>query len=223
MSFLNWINDNQGFIMAGLTLIYVLATIRILRANAASVEEMKKTREEENRPYVVAYLEFKTNGAVHFILKNIGKTMALDTKVEVSPRVEMPKSMPLSDSNLLTQPIPNIPPQFEYKAFIGMGWDIKDKETDKYPIFKAKVEYKNSNDKSIVYVEEYIMDLNFESGLLYMREYEVHDLVKSFDKFSKGNQKALNNINKNLANLEEGAKTKFPKGDAKQIPMEDMI
>lgn len=47
--------------------------------------------------------------------------------------------------------------------------------------------------------------------------------MKSFDKFSKGNQKALNNINKNLANLEEGAKTKFPKGDAKQIPMEDMI
>ncbi|MES9666456.1 hypothetical protein [Bacillus nitratireducens] len=223
MDLLKWINANQGAVMAILTLIYVGATIFILRANSASVKEMKKTREEENRPYVVAYLDSKTNGVVNFVLKNIGKTMALDTKVEVSPRIESPEKMPLSDSNLLNKPIPNIPPQYNYKAFLGMSWDIKDKEKDVYPVYKATVTYKGANDEKTIYVEEYIMDLNFESGLLYTREYEVHDLVKSFNEFSKDNNRVLKKINDNVSALGDTQKRHSDQKDVKNMPMEEMI
>ena len=223
MDLLKWINANQGAIMAILTLIYVVATIFILRANSSSVKEMEKTREEENRPYVVAYLDSNTHGVVKFVLKNIGKTMAFDTRVEVSPRIEIPEKMPLSDSNLLNQPIPNIPPQYSYTAYLGMSWDIKDKEKNAYPVYKATVTYKSTNDEKTSYVEEYIMDLNFQSGLLFMREYEVHDLVKSFDTFSKDNKKALEKLNNSLSKLEDTKKSQPLEKDTKHIPMEEMI
>lgn len=52
----NWLNSNQGFAMSILTLVYVVATIVIVIYNRKSIKELQKTREEESRPYIFAYL-----------------------------------------------------------------------------------------------------------------------------------------------------------------------
>jgi len=115
-----WLNENNGLVMSVLTLVYVAATILILKANLKSVKEMKKSREEENRPYVIVYFELKTTGPINLIVKNIGKTIAKDTRIQIDPGLDYPKTKPISQSNLLNKPIPDIPPNYEYKAFVGM-------------------------------------------------------------------------------------------------------
>lgn len=42
MNIVNWCNDNQGFLMAFLTLIYVIATVFILAANSRSTKIMQQ-------------------------------------------------------------------------------------------------------------------------------------------------------------------------------------
>ena len=47
---INWLNSNQGFVMCLLTLVYVLATVVIVIMNKLSINEMRKSRLEDNRP-----------------------------------------------------------------------------------------------------------------------------------------------------------------------------
>ena len=52
-TYIHWLNNNQGFVMCLLTFVYVVATIVIVYYNKKSIKEMIKTREEDNRPYVL--------------------------------------------------------------------------------------------------------------------------------------------------------------------------
>lgn len=198
---MEWINENNGMVMSVLTLVYVAATILILSANLKSVKEMKKSREEENRPYVIVYFESKTTGPTNLIVKNIGKTIAKDTRIQIEPGLDYPKTKPISQSNLLNKPIPDIPPNYEYKAFVGMSWDLKNGDKG-YPVYKAKVTYKGY-DNNLLYDENYIMDLNFQSGLLFLAEKEINDLAKDFSDFKKESKKQLSSISSSLKKISE--------------------
>lgn len=56
MEIIELLDQHNGFVMAILTLVYVVFTVFIFIANNRSVKEMKITREEENRPYIVSYI-----------------------------------------------------------------------------------------------------------------------------------------------------------------------
>lgn len=196
MEIIDWMDTHQGVVMGVLTFVYVVATILILKANYNSVKEMKKSREEENRPYIIVYFESKSNGPVNLIIKNIGKTLAKDTRIQIAPDLEYPDSYPLSKSNLLNKPISDIPPDYEYKAFVGMSWDLKDKH-DVYPIYTANVSYSGVNTKKH-YNEEYILDLNFQNGLLFLRERDIHDIAKDIHDYTKNSKRQLKSIDLSL-------------------------
>ena len=199
MEIIDWLNLHNGFVMSVLTLVYVVATLLILVANHNSVKEMRRTREEDNRPYIIVFLESKKTGPINIVVKNIGKTIAKGTTINITPSLDHPESKPLSESNLLNKPIPDIPPLYEYKAFVGMGWDLKTSDGT-YTVYTADVKYKGSNRK-FFYNEEYILDLNFESGLLFLEEKDMNEFVKEFEKFKKGSTRALSSINTTLQKI----------------------
>ena len=62
---IDWLNDNQGAVMAALTAVYAIATIVIVRSSRSSVEEQRKLRAEQFRPFVIADLE--NDGERHVI------------------------------------------------------------------------------------------------------------------------------------------------------------
>ncbi|MFA6940498.1 MAG: hypothetical protein WCQ54_05870 [Clostridiaceae bacterium] len=82
----NWLNNNQGFAMSVLTLVYVVATIIIVIYNRKSIKELQNTREDESRPYIFAYLH-KDPRDICFSLriKNYGKTGAKIENIEIAP------------------------------------------------------------------------------------------------------------------------------------------
>lgn len=205
MEIIDWMDTHQGMVMGVLTFVYVVATILILKANYNSVKEMKKSREEENRPYIIVYFESKSNGPVNLIVKNIGKTLAKDTRIQIVPDLEYPDSYPLSKSNLLNKPIPDIPPNYEYKAFVGMSWDLKNK-LDVYPVYTANVSYSRVNQKNY-YNEEYILDLNFQSGLLFLKERDINDIAKDIHDYTKNSKRQLKSIDSSLNKIAKANNT----------------
>lgn len=91
---IGWLNSNQGFVMSILTAVYVIATIVIVIYNRKSIKEMQRTREEESRPYVFAYLHKDPRDMCFYLrVKNFGKTGARINSFDISPiqRIEIKK------------------------------------------------------------------------------------------------------------------------------------
>lgn len=191
MGIIEYLDQHNGFIMAILTFVYVVFTILIFRANSKSVKEMKVTREDENRPYIVTYIKSQPKGTVELFIENIGKTVARNIEISITPEFQFPKERPLSKSTLLNNPIPNMPPNYKYSMFVGMYWDFKNEDRT-YPVFEVEVNYEDSNDKS--FTEQFIIDLNVGSDTTHLVEKGIHDLTKEFITFRKNFQKVQGDI-----------------------------
>lgn len=93
MNFIKWLNDNNGFIMALLTFVYVIATILICIFNYKSAKATKEQTKE-------AYKQFIENCRAHIVPKivelegemlclafhNIGKEIATNVTIDVNEK-----------------------------------------------------------------------------------------------------------------------------------------
>ena len=87
---INWLNSNQGFVMCLLTLVYVLATVVIVIMNKMSINEMRKSRLEDNRPYIMANLVKDPRDRCFYVrIKNYGKTGAVITNFNIFPELNL--------------------------------------------------------------------------------------------------------------------------------------
>lgn len=182
MELIIFFNENEGFFMALLTLVYVVFTLLIFISNNRSVKEMKKTREEANRPYIVVYTLSKPKGTVELVIENVGKTIAVNTKIQITPEFNFPKQMPLSKSNVLKRPILSFPPNYKMKYYIGKFSDFKN-DDGTYPIYEVQIVYEDSGKQK--YTDSYSIDFNVDSGTMYLIEKDTHDLTKEFTKFRR--------------------------------------
>jgi hypothetical protein len=86
---IHWLNSNQGFVMSLLTFVYVIATITIVAYNRVTIREVQKTREEESRPYIFAYLNKDPRDSYfHFRIKNYGKRGGEISDLNINPPLE---------------------------------------------------------------------------------------------------------------------------------------
>jgi len=85
-----WLNQNQGFVMSMLTLVYVAATVVIVVMNSNSIKEMRKTREAEGRPYVLINLSKDPRDMCFYLrIKNYGKSGAMIQSMNISPQMKL--------------------------------------------------------------------------------------------------------------------------------------
>ena len=91
--FVSYLNANQGFVMAALTFVYVVATIVIVYFNKKTIDEMKEEREAESRPYLFAHLAFIPGETkrCQLVLKNYGKSGAYIKSFSISPEIQLVK------------------------------------------------------------------------------------------------------------------------------------
>ena len=87
---LEWINNNQGFVMVVLTAVYVIATIAICLFNYKSaqatreqVAESARQFEETNRAFVTVYADFIRNGLFVLCVSNSGNKPAKEINVNI--------------------------------------------------------------------------------------------------------------------------------------------
>ena len=92
-SVIEYLNLNQGAVMAALTLVYVIATIVIVYFNKMSIDEMRISRKEETRPYVFAYFAFipRETKRCTLVVRNNGKSGAKIEQFSITPKVTLIK------------------------------------------------------------------------------------------------------------------------------------
>ena len=91
MKFIYWLNDNNGFVMAVLTLVYVVATILICVFNAKSAKatnaqtlESKKQFRDSNRPNIIPCFTMIEGALFCLTFKNIGNECAKNLKININ-------------------------------------------------------------------------------------------------------------------------------------------
>ncbi|MGQ7276616.1 hypothetical protein ACT91Q_01465 [Brevibacillus thermoruber] len=158
------------------TLFYVVYTKKILKANQGMFEESIKARKQELMPNVIAYFDMPELNALHFVVKNIGRSVAVNTRVELEPIIDFPKKEYLSRSNLVNELIPTIAPDQKLVTFVQMMFDLKNQDGD-FPKFKASIYFEDINGEK--YHSQYILDVNVWKGAIRLGEkFGVHDLVE---------------------------------------------
>ncbi len=170
---IEWLNQNQGFIMAILTFVYVIATIFLAyiawktskisgeakeisedaklissRAVEISRKQLKKVTElEENRvrPYVLFNIFSDENSRTYSHIKNYGLTAAFNVRVSIVPELKIygTEELDILSSNLITM----LPPDFELKNVVDATYEFH----QVYPQskFEGFVEYENSETNKI--------------------------------------------------------------------------
>lgn len=90
---ITWMNNNNGFVMAVLTFVYVIATIFICIFNGKSAsatrrqtEEAQRQFEESNRAHVIPRFVTLEGQLYCLAFHNIGKTMAEKLIINISAK-----------------------------------------------------------------------------------------------------------------------------------------
>lgn len=156
----NWLNQNQGFVMSILTTVYVVATIVIVRYSRKSIKEMIYTREAETRPYILAYLDKEPRDSCFFLrVKNYGKTGAKISSIEVNPNLSFLKAQSLDMflGNVILPP--------EKMLYFAVSDKFEDIVTNEYSV---KISYSSVDGKRTPYTEEYKLVLLYAQQQSYI-------------------------------------------------------
>ena len=180
MRIVNWLNQNQGFVMAILTVVYVVTTIiialltlkatRLSRKNLDMALEIEKNR---LRPYVLFNISSSIAQKSTFAsIKNLGLTAAYNVKVSIKPKLAQFGEE--RESSLTSRNILFFPPGEEVTDVIDSSPAFHQSYPE--PVFEGVVEYEDSNGSK--FKEPFRIDLTFLKKRIYVREASVTDELK---------------------------------------------
>lgn len=195
-------------------IIYVIKTWEIASASKKSTKvserilnEMKESRDQEVAPYVVAYFDIPYGGtSIYLVVKNIGKSVAENIKLEFQPPLETSiittNDWNINDTPLIKDGIGSMPPGYELRTFFDSSVSYLKKES-KFPlIYNVNVSYSGGLRSGTRNIEQ-IMDLSAFSGLLPTHdENRVNDFAEKIKKsiYTDNIVQKLKEVADNLAN-----------------------
>jgi len=164
MEVLKWINENNGLMMAILTLVYVIATVVIMLLTYQSIaigkrhlEHLDNLEKQRARPYVFFDIQCRER-CIWGVLKNIGVTPAIDVSVEVNPPFVVEWGVGgARECALCGSKVGFLAPGRELADLVGVSHDFYTQH--ERPVFDVAVTYKDVNGSS--YNEKRVVDLSF--------------------------------------------------------------
>lgn len=190
MRLINWLNQNQGVVMAVLTFVYVvltfvyvIATIMIVRLSVKNTRLAQKNIEtivelERNRlrPYVLFNLSSSMKKRYTYAsIKNHGLTAAYNIKVSINPPLShhWDGQSPLTHRDILF-----LPPQEKVIDLIDSSPAFHQQYPE--PVFEGVVQYEDSNGNH--YKESFRIDLTFLKKRVYVRDASIAEELKELNK-----------------------------------------
>ncbi len=201
-----WLNENNGFIMAVLTLVYVVATIFICifngkaaSATRAQIQESKEQFREANRPNIIPCFTVVEGQLFCLTFKNIGNEVAKRLKITINEKwlecvdnATKQKQMPGDIRKSLRNEF-FLEPKGELKFPLmipGDGTTMYD-ELNK-EIIKIDLSYER-NDLSEKFNEKFELDLLPMAGIMLDESDFVRKMVKQ--------ERCLKDISKNIKDI----------------------
>lgn len=209
---IQWLNENNGFAMALLTLVYVIATILICIFNYKSAKSAKEqTKEsynqfiENNRAHIIPKIIEIEGEMICLSFQNVGKDIAKDVVIDVNEewlkKLEKTETFPKTANSLRILKNKKIFLTIDQQLCYGMY--IPGNGKDDFSILKeetliVKISYKTLNK---AYYEEFEISLDSYNYLINSSDYTR--LTKKQIKEIKNINEKLENINDSLKNLEK--------------------
>ena len=197
-------------------IVYVIKTWHIASATKESakvsqdmLEEMKIARDNESAPNIVVYFDMPAgNWLIYLIVKNIGKSVANNVKLEFEPKLKTSRGENINDIPLIKNGISSIPPSHEIKTIFDTTIDYIN--NDELPLnYSAKISYSGGIHDE-VRLSEQILDLSVYKGLSFIDKKGMHELVKEIESIGKNNKKISSFLEKIYTNLSKGIWIKNP-------------
>lgn len=195
MRIVNWLNQNQGFVIATLTLVYVATTILIALMTLKAVKVSEKNFDlaiqlEKNRirPYVLFNLSSSiAQRNTYASVKNLGLTAAYNIRISINPKLEHHYDV---ESPLTSRLILFLPPSEEITDVI----DSSPAFHQKYPesVFEGVVEYEDSQANE--FKAPFRIDLTFLKKRIYVREPTTAGELKQLNETVAAIAKQLKNL-----------------------------
>jgi len=192
MRLMNWLNQNQGFVMAVLTFVYVVATIIIAvlsikttglaQKNLDTALELEKNR---LRPYVIFNLSSSIRKkSTYASIKNYGLTAAYNIKVSIDPALahHYDGQSPLTHRDILF-----LPPSERVTDLIDSSPAFHQRYPQ--PLFEGTVQYEDL--RGTKYKEPFRIDLTFLKKRIYRSDTSLVDELKQLNS-------TLESINRSL-------------------------
>jgi hypothetical protein len=120
--------------------------------------EVQKQRENLERPYITAYFDGTSSGALYFVIENSGNSPALDISFKFDPPPVDFRGTPLNEVSLFSNPISFLPTGKVIRQIIGASYKfLEDGNPTK---FKVTIKYfsifSDSFDQTIEHDLEYL-------------------------------------------------------------------
>jgi hypothetical protein len=172
------------------------------------IEEMKEARDQESAPYVVPYININKH-MMFFGIKNIGKSVAKNIKIEVRP--EFKSSIfgdKIRDLSLIKNGLSSLPPGHE----LGTMFDVSHiyLNRDDFPMsYFVKVSYEGGIHKEPRDYEQ-VLDLSVYKDIIPDDDMNLDDVVKQLEDLSKYDKKIAEELEKLEDSISKGIWIKNP-------------
>jgi len=184
---IEFLNYNQGFVMALLTAVYVIATIilvwvaqRQAKLTQQSIDFAAKAEKAKYRPYLVFDIVYEKIVAYARLL-NSGASPALDVKITISQRLKWKDND--DGIGFIEKGVSFLAPNRELSQPFGWTGEFFEQYPDLK--FSGTISYKDAEGHA--YSEAFSLDLSYLKGMTYIGEIdlgrEVEAIKKALEKF----------------------------------------
>lgn len=157
------------------------ATVALFAAIFAGwqVWEIRRTREEQARPFVVVDVQPSATWGnfLNLVVENVGTTVAHDVTLEFDPPLRSSQDQyALAESVLLQDGIPTLPPGRRIQALFDLSHERV--KTDLPMRYDVTVNLSDARGRS-QRPQRYVIDLSHLYGLMRVQEYGIHHAAKA--------------------------------------------
>ena len=176
-------------------IIYVIKTWQMASASKRQIEisantliEMKEARLQEIVPRVVVYFEIPYGEfRIYLIVKNIGKSIAKDIKLNFNPALRNADGEIINEIPLIKDGIKSMPPEFEIRTIFDSVFRFFGRQ-DLPLSYEVGVSYLSDyNSHAIVHSQ--IIDLSPYKGLQWAEEKGLKNLIDPIKKIAENSEK----------------------------------
>jgi len=152
------------------------ATSEAAAATQMSLQELKLTREQQIRPYVICYFQHSSDPSLYeLVIRNTGESMAFDVDIAFSPPLQEYLKSNATSSPVASRKFKALPPGYEWRTLWGSFIGI-----DKAAVpdsFDAKVSYNwGTNRKHESYTISF--DLKSLMGKHYAKQVSIENSLE---------------------------------------------
>ena len=168
------------FILLGLVFVtaeYAKSASKQASANQAMVEEMKLTREMQNRPSIIAYFDNPQSVLIDLVVKNIGYGSAREVRLKIEPSLYDHEERSIAELSLFEKGIDYFPPNREFRQIVGTSGQFFSKDSQRPLEYNLTVSYTDIEGNSLP-AQTIPLDLSVYRNLPLHRESDIDKLAK---------------------------------------------